>query len=421
MTEADAIAEVEQRGARAKAAARTLAQSGTNARNAALAAIHASLAEHAPALLDANARDIAPAQDKAIAPHMIERLTLNAKRIEAMREGVRQVMSLPDPLGTVLGGGTRPNGLHITKVRVPLGVVGIIFESRPNVTVDAAILCLKSGNAALLRGGSEAIHSNTALANVMRTAVAGAGLPADCIQLIENTDRAAARRLMTLNESVDCLIPRGGASLIRTVVEQATVPVIETGTGNCHVYVDAHADFAMAAAITINAKVQRPSVCNSAETLLVHAAIADAFLPLVGKQLLEAGVELRADPRAARYLPQSVPATDADWHEEYNALVLAVAVVDSLDAAVLHIDKYGTRHSECIVTDNYAAAQQFTDAVDAAAVYVNASTRFTDGFEFGLGAEIGISNQKLHARGPMGLEEMTTHKYVVRGSGQVRE
>jgi glutamate-5-semialdehyde dehydrogenase len=330
------------------------------------------------------------------------------------------VAGLPDPIGTILSGWRRPNGLQISKMRVPLGVIGIIYESRPNVTVDAAAICLKSGNAALLRGGSEAIHSNVALAHILQDALQSVGLPRACVQLIESTDRAAARRLMTLNEYVDCLIPRGGASLIKTVVETATVPVIETGTGNCHIYVDKDADFDMAAEIVLNAKVQRPSVCNSAETLLVHQDIAQTFLPIVGAKLRAAGVELRADARARVFLPDSLAATEQDWYEEYNTLTLAVKVVDDLGAAVTHINTYGTRHSEAIITENYAAAQEFTDGVDCAAAYVNASTRFTDGGEFGFGAEIGISNQKLHARGPMGLEELTTYKYIVRGSGQIR-
>jgi len=416
-----AIEEVEDKGRAAKAAARTLATAGTNAKNAALVAMADALGASQDAILEANRRDIAGARERGLTPHLIERLTLTPKRIEEMQTGLRQVSALPDPIGAVLSGWRRSNGLQITKTRVPLGVIGIIYESRPNVTVDAAALCLKSGNAALLRGGSEAIHSNIALARVLQDALQTAGLPRECIQLIESTDRAAARRLMTLNESVDCLIPRGGASLIRTVVETATVPVIETGTGNCHVYVDKDADFDMAAEIVLNAKVQRPSVCNSAETLLVHGDVSPDFLPLIGRRLVEAHVEVRGDERTRALLPEATEATEQDWYEEFNALVLAVRVVDSLDAAVSHINTYGTRHSEAIITGNYAAAQAFTDGVDCAAVYVNASTRFTDGFEFGFGAEIGISNQKLHARGPMGLEELTTYKYVVRGQGQVRE
>jgi len=415
-----AIEEVEDKGRAAKAAARTLAVAGTGAKNAALLAMAEALGDHQDTVLEANASDTAGAAERGLTPHLIERLTLTPQRLGEMQTGLRQVAALPDPIGAVLSGWRRPNGLQITKTRVPLGVIGIIYESRPNVTVDAAALCLKSGNAVLLRGGSEAIHSNIALAHVLQDALGRVGLPATCVQLIESTDRAAARRLMTLNESVDCLIPRGGASLIRTVVETATVPVIETGTGNCHVYVDKDADFGMAADIVLNAKVQRPSVCNSAETLLVHAAVADAFLPLIGPRLAAVGVEVRGDARTRALLPEAAQATEQDWSEEFNALILAVRVVDDLDAAVAHISTYGTRHSEAIITENYAAAQAFTDGVDCAAVYVNASTRFTDGFEFGFGAEIGISNQKLHARGPMGLEELTTYKYLVRGSGQVR-
>lgn len=414
------IEEVENKGRAAKTAAQALSTAGTTAKNDALAAMASALGEHQDAILDANGRDIAGAKDRGLSLHSIERLTLNPKRIEEMQIGLKQVAALPDPIGTILGGWRRPNGLQISKIRVPLGVIGIIYESRPNVTVDAAALCLKSGNAALLRGGSEAIHSNLALALALQDALETAGLPRTGVQLIESTDRVAARRLMTLNESVDCLIPRGGASLIKTVVETATVPVIETGTGNCHVYVDKDADLDMASAITLNAKVQRPSVCNSAETLLVHQDAAAEFLPRVGAELSAAGVELRADSRAAALLPHSVPAAEDDWYTEFNALTLAVKVVDSLEDAVAHINTYGTRHSEAIVTDSYAASQFFTDSVDCAAVYVNASTRFTDGFEFGFGAEIGISNQKLHARGPMGLEELTTAKYLVRGSGQIR-
>ena len=414
------IQEVEDKGRAAKAAARGLATAGTEAKNAALTGMADTLLLSEDAIVDANSRDLAAARDKGTTPHLIERLTLNARRIAEIAEGLKQVAALPDPIGAVLSGWRRPNGLQITKTRVPLGVIGIIYESRPNVTVDAAALCLKSGNAVLLRGGSEAIHSNIALASVLQDALDTVGLPRTAIQLIENTDRSAARRLMTGNGFVDCLIPRGGASLIKTVVENATVPVIETGTGNCHVYVDKDADFQMAVDIVLNAKVQRPSVCNSAETLLVHESIAAAFLPLVGRQLAEAGVELRADDAARAYLPSAVSATEEDWYTEYNALIIAVKVVGSLEDAVNHINTYGTQHSEAIVTGDYAAAQAFTGGVDCAAVYVNASTRFTDGYEFGFGAEIGISNQKLHARGPMGLEELTTYKYIVRGNGQTR-
>ncbi len=415
-----AIEEVEDKGQAAKLASRTLATAGTDAKNTALLTMVDALYQAEDVIVDANARDLAAARDKGMTAHLVERLTLNSQRIAEMAHGLQQVAALPDPIGAVLSGWRRPNGLEITKTRVPLGVIGIIYESRPNVTVDAAALCLKSGNAALLRGGSEAIHSNIALAHVLQETLENAGLPRTAIQLIQNTDRDAARRLMTGNGFVDCLIPRGGASLIKTVVENATVPVIETGTGNCHVYVDKDANFDMAADIVLNAKVQRPSVCNSAETLLVHESIAADFLPMVGRRLAEAGVEVRADALTRAYLPEAAEATEDDWYTEYNALILAVKVVGSLNDAVTHINTYGTQHSEAIVTENYAAAQAFTGGVDCAAVYVNASTRFTDGFEFGFGAEIGISNQKLHARGPMGLEELTTYKYIVRGSGQLR-
>ncbi len=421
-TGAPVIGEVEAKAKAAKGAARALATVGTAAKNRALHAMADALDGERAALLDANRRDIAAARDRGLTPHLVDRLTLSDKRIDAMRQGLAEVALLPDPVGAVLHGWRRPNGLQINKVRVPLGVVGIIYESRPNVTVDAAALCLKAGNAALLRGGSEAIHSNIALAGVIARAAEGAGIPPGAVSLVETTDRAAARHLMTLNRYVDCLIPRGGASLIETVVKNATVPVIETGTGNCHVYVDDGADPRMASEIITNAKCSRPSVCNAAETLLVHAGIAATFLPGMIRQLQDAGVELRGCPRTRALAPAGVAAaTEEDYFAEFNALVLAVKVVDDVGEAIAHINHYGTRHSEAIVTEHYARAQRFCDEVDAAAVYVNASTRFTDGYEFGFGAEIGISNQKLHARGPMGLEELTTIKYVVRGDGQVRE
>lgn len=417
---ASAVEEVERKAKAAKAAARHLATVGTDTKNRALLEMADALGAASDAILAANARDLSLAREKGVAPNMLDRLALNASRIGAMQDGLRQVAALPDPIGDVLGGWRRPNGLEISKVRVPLGVIGIIYESRPNVTVDAASLCLKAGNAVILRGGSEAIHSNTALAGVLRAAADAAGLPPDTINLIENTDRAAARHLMTLNRYVDCLIPRGGASLIETVVKNATVPVIETGTGNCHVYVHADADIAMAGDIIVNAKCSRPSVCNAAETLLLDAALPHEAVLRILRRLADAGVEIRGCERTPTVGKLDRPATDDDYFTEFNDLVLAVKVVDSLEDAVSHIDHYGTRHSEAIVTRDYAAAQRFTEAVDAAAVYVNASTRFTDGYEFGFGAEIGISNQKLHARGPMGLVEMTTTKYVVRGNGQTR-
>lgn len=431
-TNGSAEAEVETKARAAREAARTLATLSAGVKNAALLAMVESLGDKRAELLDANSRDLSEAKDKGVAPHMMDRLALNDKRIASMQEGIRQIVGLPDPIGDVLSGRRRPNGLQISKLRVPLGVIGIIYESRPNVTVDAASLCLKAGNAALLRGGSEAIYSNIALMKVISEAAVGAGVPVGALSLIENTDRAAARHLMTLNRYVDCLIPRGGASLIETVIKNASVPVIETGTGNCHIYVDANADFKMAKEIVVNAKCSRPSVCNSAETLLLHQHMIDEwggeFVAELFAELVEQGVELRVCEQIYPVVSQFPafegkvrPATEEDYYAEFNDLILAVKAVPGVEEAITHINHYGTRHSEAIVTEDYAASQKFVDEVDAAAVYVNASTRFTDGYEFGFGAEIGISNQKLHARGPMGLEELTTVKYIVRGSGQVRE
>lgn len=404
----------------ARTAARTLAASGTGAKNAALHAMADALVKSAPAVLEANQRDLDTAANAGMHPSLVDRLRLTRERIAAMAEGVCQVAALADPIGEVVEGWQRPNGLEIQRVRVPFGVIGIIYESRPNVTADAASLCLKAGNACLLRGGSEALHSNTAIVAILRQALAQAGLPEDSIQLIGTADRAAARELMRLNGLVDLLIPRGGAGLIQTVMQEATVPVIETGTGNCHTYVDATADLEMALSIAINAKCSRPSVCNAMETLLLHEVLMEEFLPPLQEAMTQRGVELRGCARTLRALPGITPATEADWETEFLDLILAVKVVDGLDEAIEHINRYGTRHSEAIVTEDYTAAQKFLREVDAACVYVNASTRFTDGFEFGFGAEIGISNQKLHARGPMGLRELTTTKYIVRGSGQVR-
>ena len=416
-----AIEEVEKKARAAKEASQKLASAGSAAKNRALEWMADEIERQKPEILGANQKDIDLARAKGLEAYMIDRLTLNDRRIAAMQEGLRQLVALPDPIGHVLSGWRRPNGLEISKVRVPIGVIGMIYESRPNVTVDAASLCIKSGNSVVLRGGSETIHSNLALTKALQDALQAAGLPKSSIALIESTDRSAARHLMTLNGIIDCLIPRGGASLIKTVVETASVPVIETGTGNCHVYVDKSADFAMARSIAVNAKTQRVSVCNSAETLLVHQDIAGEFLPLVAKDLREKGVEMRADDRALAFIPDAKPATEEDWYEEYLALILAVKIVAGVDEAISHINHYGSHHTESIVTSDYASAQRFTEQVDSAAVMVNASTRFTDGFEFGFGAEIGISNQKLHARGPIGLEELTTYKYIVRGDGQIRE
>jgi glutamate-5-semialdehyde dehydrogenase len=414
------MSEVRNMAIAARQAAQSLASIGTARKNVALTAMADALCANEAAILQANAQDVDAARERGLAEAMIERLTLNPARVAEMAEGLRQIAALPDPIGEVLDGWTRPNGLQIQRLRVPLGVIGIIYESRPNVTADAAGLCLKAGNACILRGGSEVLNSNMAIARLLSEAAQSAGLPAESVQLIASADREAARELMRMNGLVDVLIPRGGAGLIKSVVENSTVPVIETGTGNCHTFVDASADLDTALDIVMNAKVSRPSVCNALETLLVHDVIAEEFLPTAAEKLQAAGVELRGCERTREILPDVIPATEEDWQTEYSALILAVKVVESLDEAIQHINTYGTRHSEAILTEDYTSSQRFTEEVDAAAVYVNASTRFTDGYEFGFGAEVGISNQKLHARGPMGLRELTTYKYVVRGSGQVR-
>lgn len=416
----DLLQQITAQARAARQAAMTLAQASTAVKNAALTAMADGLIADGAEILDANARDIQHARERGLSEAMVERLTLNEKRIAAMAEGIRQVASLPDPVGEVVQGWKRPNGLEILKVRVPLGVIAIIYESRPNVTADAAALCLKSGNAVILRGGSEAFQSSQAITNSLVRAIAGAGLPTDCVQMVQTTDREAATHLMRLNGLVDCIIPRGGAGLIQTVMQTATVPVIETGVGNCHTYVHEDADLQMASDVAYNAKVQRCSVCNAMETLLVHSGVAAEFLPAFAERLRAAGVEIRGCERTRQLVPWAVAATEEDWYTEYLALILAVRVVDSLDEAIAHINHYGSRHSEAIITRSLEAARRFTREVDAACVYVNASTRFTDGYEFGFGAEIGISTQKLHARGPMGLPELTTTKYVVYGDGQVR-
>ena len=415
MTTTPTIAEL---GRRAKAASRILATASTAQKDAALLAAADALVAATTDILAANATDVARAEADGVGSTVVDRLRLDEKRIASMASGLRQVASLPDPVGEVLDGWVRPNGLRISRVRVPLGVVAIIYENRPNVTSDAAGLCLKSGNAAFLRGSSGAIDSNLAIERVLRAAVDGAGLPADSILLVADTSREAAVEFMQQRETVDCLIPRGGPSLIASILENATVPFVIDGDGNCHVYVDADADLDMALAIVANAKMQRPSVCNAAETLLVHEAVAATFLPRVAETL--AGVELRADTRAGAHLPGSIAAVESDWSTEFLDLVLAVGVVDDIGEAIDHIARNGSGHSEAIITRSLAAADRFTTEVDAAAVLVNASTRFVDGEEFGFGAEIGISTQKLHARGPMGLRELTTAKYVVRGTGQTR-
>ncbi|MFY9588318.1 MAG: glutamate-5-semialdehyde dehydrogenase [Actinomycetota bacterium] len=414
------MSEVLDIGRRARAAGRRLAGATSAVKNDALRAMAAALEDNADDILDANTEDLERAQAEGITGALIDRLTLTPERISGMATGLTDMVALKDPIGEVLDGWRLPNGLRITKVRVPLGVVGIIYEARPNVTVDAAGLCVKSGNACILRGSRIAISSNTALARIIEAAGRKAGLPENAVQLIPSTDRESAKELMRMREYVDVLIPRGGADLIRTTVEESTVPVIETGVGNCHVYVDASADLEKALPILINAKTQRPGVCNAAETLLVHAAKADAFLPKAIDALLAASVELRGDDRARAYSDRVAAATEEDWRAEYLDLILAVKVVDSLDDAIEHVNTYGTNHTDAIVTEDYAAANRFTAEVDSACVMVNASTRFADGGEFGFGAEIGISNQKLHARGPMALAELTSYKYVVQGEGQVR-
>ena len=410
---------METMGARGKAAARQLAKAGARKETALKAAAQALL-DRSGELLLANAQDVEAGAAAGMSAALLDRLRLTEERIRGMARAVREVAEAPDPVGRVLSGETRQNGLKIEKITVPLGVIGIIYEARPNVTSDAAALCLKAGNAVILRGGKEAFCSNRAVAQVLRDALEQNGLPADCVQLVEDTTRASAAELMSLTEYLDVLIPRGGAGLIRAVKEQSKVPVIETGVGNCHVYVDRAADEDMAAEIIFNAKTSRPSVCNAIETVLVHEEIAKTALPKIQARLREKNVEIRGCGRTLEILPESKAAAERDWATEYLDYILAVKVVDSLDEALGHIDKYSSGHSECIVTEDYGAAQRFLDEVDSAAVYVNASTRFTDGGEFGLGAEIGISTQKLHARGPMGLEQLTSYKFLIRGSGQVR-
>ncbi|HEY0072967.1 MAG TPA: glutamate-5-semialdehyde dehydrogenase [Abditibacteriaceae bacterium] len=417
----DAVrAQVHDKAMRARQAAAPLRTLSTEIKNHALLLMADKLVQRAEEIISANERDIEAGRARGLSEAMLDRLRLNPKRIEDMADGCRQVAALPDPIGQVIGGGPRPNGLRVERLRVPLGVIGIIYESRPTVTVDAAILCLKSGNAVILRGGSEAIHSNLCLAQIIEEAAREAGAPADCIQLIETTDRAATTHLAQMNGLVDLIIPRGGEGLKKALSKIATVPMIFAAGGICHVFLDESADLQDALEITFNAKVQRPSTCNALETLLVHEKIADRLLPPIAGRLQEAGVELRGDQRVRALVPMN-EATDEDWDAEYNALILSIAVVDNLDEALAHIAQHGTGHSESIVTQNYANAEKFLAQVDAAAVYVNASTRFTDGFEFGLGAEVGISTQKLHARGPMGLEALTSTKFVVRGDGHIRQ
>ena len=412
--------EVLEKGTKARRAAETLAMLSPTVKNKALAAMAEALLVKKQEILAANASDVENGKHAGLGEALLDRLLLNQKRLEAMVHGLRQIIALPDPVGEILKGWARPNGLQIIQQRVPLGVIGIIYESRPNVTVDAAGLCLKAGNAVILRGGKEAIHSNLKLAKILAESGERAGLPNHSIQLIESTERPIAQAMMQANGLIDVLIPRGGAGLIQSVVKNASVPVIETGVGNCHLYIDESADPEMAVAIALNAKTQRPGVCNAIETLLVHKSHRNELLPALLRALAAAGVEIRGCPETCKIFPKALPATEEDWRTEYLALKLAVRVVPALDAAITHIREYSSKHTEAIVTQDYAAAERFVNSLDAAALFINASTRFTDGFEFGFGAEIGISTQKLHARGPMALEALTTYKYIVRGQGQIR-
>ncbi len=414
------MTQLEQMGAKAKQAARVLAREGAR-KSTALCAIADALVAHTDEILVQNERDLTAGKEAGLTESLLDRLALSAARINGMADGMRKVASFADPIGKPVGGMMHPNGMRITKMTVPLGVIGIICEARPNVTADAAALCLKSGNAVILRGGKEAIRSNEVIANVMRNALEQSGLPADCVQLVQDTSRQSATEMMNLTEYLDVLIPRGGAGLIRAVVENARVPVIQTGAGNCHIYVDCAADTDKAASIILNAKASRPSVCNACEKVLVHRAIAESALPKIKAALDTKNVVIHGCPETCRILGESVvPATEEDWGREYLDYILGIRVVDSLDEAIAHIEKYSTGHSEAIITEDYSAARRFEQEIDSAAVYVNASTRFTDGGEFGLGAEIGISTQKLHARGPMGLEQLTSVKYIIEGNGQIR-
>ncbi|MDD2212049.1 MAG: glutamate-5-semialdehyde dehydrogenase [Clostridia bacterium] len=409
------------KGELAKEAAVCLAALSTVLKDQALLAMASALEEQEELILTANEQDVLVAKKQGMSTALLDRLTLTAARIKDMAEGLRAIAALQDPVGQVEEMWKGAQDIEIGRVRVPLGVIGIIYEARPNVTADAAGLCLKSGNAVILKGGSDALHSNKAITKVIAEAAENVGLPKGSIQLIENTSREVVSQLMKMNEYLDVLIPRGGAGLIRSVIQNATVPVIQTGIGNCHVYVDSEADLKMAEEIVLNAKIQRPGVCNALETLLVHEKVASEFLPQVAARLLELGVELRGDAVTQELVPQAKAASEEDYKTEFLDLVLAVKVVGSLDEAIKHIRCYGTQHSEAIVTESYSKARIFLQSIDAAAVYVNASTRFTDGFQFGYGAEIGISTQKLHARGPMGLKELTTIKHIIYGQGQVRK
>jgi len=410
---------IEELGARAKAAEATIRSMTTEEKNTALEAIAEALIANASLIITENEKDLVNAEKNGMTKAFIDRLTLTRERIEKISESVMEVVAHTDPIGEIMGGGQVRDGFNLVKKRVPLGVIGVIFESRPNVTVDAAVLCLKSGNVCVLRGGKDAINTNKCLSEIMRDALLLNALPADCVILVEDTSREVAAEMMKMNEYIDVLIPRGGAGLIRSVVESSTVPVIQTGEGNCHLYVDGTADIAMAVKIADNAKTQRPSVCNSIETLLVHKDAAEETLRAL-HELWNGLVTIYGDKKTAEIIPVERLATEEDFYTEFNDYIISVKVVKNIDEAIAHVNKYGTRHSECIITQNYEHARQFQQEVDAAAVYVNASTRFSDGNVFGLGAEIGISNQKLHARGPLGLRELTSYKYLIYGNGQIR-
>ena len=405
----------------ARGAARALAKAPTDAKNRCLTEAAARLHAHRTQLLDANHQDLQRGRELDLSTALLDRLTLSEGRLEAMAQGVEEVAKLPDPVGETVAQWRRPNGLEIGQVRIPLGVVGVIYESRPNVTADAAALCLKAGNAVVLKGGSEALATNTAIARLLADAAAAAGLPSTAVQLIDTADREAVQILLRQSEYIDVIVPRGGESLIRAITASSRIPVIQHYAGVCHTYVDDSADLAMAERICFNAKVQRPGVCNAMENMLVHAAVAQQFLPSMLRKFHDAGVSIRGCERTRALAPGITPATEADWRTEYLDLILAVKVVDSLEAAIDFVNTYGTGHSDAIVTQNYEHARRFLAEVDSAAVYVNASTRFTDGYEFGFGAEVGISTNRLHARGPMGLRELTTYKYVVYGNGQIRQ
>lgn len=408
-------------GQRAVAAKYELQRADTQSKNQALLKIAQAFCDNKHRIIEVNAEDLENGRKKGMNPGLLDRLALDDKRIEGMAEGLKQVALLPDPIGEVLDRFERPNGLKITKVRVPIGVIGIIYESRPNVTADAFSLCFKSGNVTILKGGSDAIHSNMVIAQIIRDTLFACGFNPDVLQLIEDTDRSVVSEFMKMDDFVDVLIPRGSAGLIRSVVDNSTIPVIETGTGNCHIYVDDAADFEKAIPIIINAKTQRIGVCNAAESLVIHRSIKEKFLPLLAEQLRAHHVEMRGDADTREILPDVIPATEEDYGKEYLDYIISMKTVDSVEEAIAHINRYNTGHSETIVTENEEHARKFLDEVDAACVYVNASTRFTDGFEFGFGAEIGISTQKLHARGPMGLKELTSYKYKIVGNGQVRK